>query len=101
MLARMGKRLARIAAALWPFAGLALFVWLAVTGQLDLGGGEKDLVWGIPLAAYCLLYAAAFWVLQRRGLSIMISIAYALVAAATLLVLIGLAIGPDQLGIAW
>lgn len=96
----MKARLLKIAAGLWPLAGLALFVWQALEGRLDLGGGEKDLVWGIPLVVYCVLYATVFWILQRR-LNVTMSIIGALIGAAVLLGLIGLAIGPDRLGIAW
>lgn len=39
-------------------------------GSLDLGGGEKDLVWVLPFFLWSLLFAVSSFFLWRRGWSL-------------------------------
>ena len=65
----MGSSL-RIATALLPLALVPVLVHLIASGQLDLGGGEKDLVWVVPWLVWSLLFAASSFDLLRRGWSL-------------------------------
>ena len=60
----------RFATALLPVALVPVLVRLIAGGQLDLGGGEKDLVWVLPWLLWSLLFAASSLVLWRRGWSL-------------------------------
>jgi hypothetical protein len=42
-------------------------VHLFAAGHLDLGGGEKDLVWVLPWLSWSLLFAASSFILWHRG----------------------------------
>jgi hypothetical protein len=58
--------------AIYLFAGLLplvltpVFGFLLAEGHLDLGGGEKDLIWVLPWALWALVYAISFLVLWAR-----------------------------------
>ena len=50
-----------------PLAITPALLQLLASGALDLGGGEKDLVWILPWFLWSLLYAISSFVLWRRG----------------------------------
>ena len=62
--------LVRITTALIPLALVPVLVNLIANGRIDLGGGEKDLVWILPWSLWSLLFAASAMVLWRRGWSL-------------------------------
>lgn len=43
---------------------------LIANGQLDLGGGEKDLVWVVPWFLWSMIFAVSSFVLWYRGWSL-------------------------------
>ena len=53
--------LAFVPLAITPFLG-----FLLAEGHLDLGGGEKDLIWLVPWLVWSLLFAISALVLQAR-----------------------------------
>ncbi len=57
----------RVAIALLPLCFAPALVYLIGDGRIDLGGGEKDLVWVLPWTLWSLLFAIASLVLWRRG----------------------------------
>ena len=90
----------RLVAGFLPLALTAAFGFLLAEGHLDLGGGEKDIVWVIPCALWSLLYAISSLVLWTRrwplGRSILLSSAVAVLG----LLLAGLALAlVGQLGV--
>lgn len=60
----------RVAIALFPLALTPVLVRLIASGQLDLGGGEKDLVWVLPWFLWAVLFALSSFVLWYRGWSV-------------------------------
>ena len=62
--------LVRITTALIPLALVPVLAYLIAYGRIDLGGGEKDLVWILPWSLWSLLFAASALVLWRRGWSL-------------------------------
>jgi hypothetical protein len=56
----------RLVAGLLPAALTVGFGFLVADDQWSLGGGDKELLLVIPLGAWSLLYASAFFTLQRR-----------------------------------
>ena len=92
----------RIVIALAPLAITPVLVRLNAYGHIDLGGGEKDLVWALVWTLWSVLFAISSFVLWRRKWSIARSVVRsALVGivgvflAAILLALFG------QLGVDW
>ena len=63
----MMNRLIRIATAILPLALAPLLLWLIAGGHIDLGGGEKDLVWILPWVLWSLVFAVSCFVLWWRG----------------------------------
>jgi hypothetical protein len=57
----------RTLALLWPLPLAPLFVWLAAEDHIRLGGGDKDIILGIPLALFALIYLPAYGVFWWRG----------------------------------
>jgi hypothetical protein len=91
----------RAVTALLPLALTALLIYVAIGGRLDLGGGEKDLVWIFPPLLWSLLFAASALVCWHRGMPLGRSLVRSalvgmagVVLAAALLALVG------QLGVA-
>lgn len=64
------KKTLRVIAALFPLALTPLLVQLIANGVLDLGGGEKDLVWVLPWFAWSLTFAISSFILWSRGWSL-------------------------------
>jgi len=60
-------RVRRIGIALLPLALAPVLGYLIASGRLDLGGGEKDLVWVLPWLVWSILFAIGSFVLWRRG----------------------------------
>ena len=65
----MGNLL-RLATALVPLALVPGVLHLIGSGLLDLGGGEKDLVWVLPWFLWSFLFAASSLILWHRGWSL-------------------------------
>ena len=91
----------RIVITLAPLALVPILVTVIADGRLDLGGGEKDLVWVIVWCVWSVFFAISSFVLWRRGWSIGRSLGRSilvglvgLVLAAMFLALVG------QLGVA-
>ncbi|MEN8160073.1 MAG: hypothetical protein ABFS41_08385 [Myxococcota bacterium] len=63
----MSRPLLRLLAAFLPLLLVPAFGFLIAEGHLDLGGGDKDIVWVFPYAAWSLLYALSSVVLWVRG----------------------------------
>jgi hypothetical protein len=63
------KSTLRVIIALLPLAFVPVLVQLIAGGLLDLGGGEKDLVWVIPWFVWSLIFAISSFVLWFRGWS--------------------------------
>ncbi len=61
------KVLVRLAVAFAPLAATPLLLTGLASGRLDLGGGEKDLVWLLPWTLWSLLFAVASLGFWRRG----------------------------------
>ncbi len=64
------RSLLRVATASIPLALVPVLVQLIGSGALDLGGGEKDLVWVLPWLLWSLLFAASSLILWHRGWSL-------------------------------
>ncbi len=60
----------RVVVAFLPLAILPLLVHLIANGSIDLGGGEKDLVFVLPWLLWSLLFAAVSLFLWWRGWSL-------------------------------
>lgn len=65
--AARGGLLRRAPSALLPLALTPLWLHLIASGRLDLGGGEKDLVWLVPWTVWSLVFAVGSLVLGHRG----------------------------------
>ena len=61
------NRLFRIATAILPLALAPLLLWLIAGGHVDLGGGEKDLIWILPWVLWSLVFAMSCLFLWHRG----------------------------------
>lgn len=93
--------LVRMAAAWLPLALLPLLFHLIAEGHINLGGGEKDLVWLLPWLLGSLLFGGSAMVLWRRGWSLPRSLARsAMIAISGVLLAMGLLALLDQLGVA-
>lgn len=57
----------RVITALFPLALAPVLVILIANGQLDLGGGEKDLVWVLPWLLWSIIFAVSSFVLWYLG----------------------------------
>jgi hypothetical protein len=97
----MSTGLVRLVVALLPLAFVPLLVYLIASGEIDLGGGEKDLVWVLPFLLWSLLFGISSCVLWRRGWPALRSTVWSAVVgllgvlvAATILAVFG------QLGVA-
>jgi len=94
-------RLLRVVIALLPLASAPALVHLIASGRLDLGGGEKDLVWVLPWLLWSLLFATGSFAFWRRGWPVLRSTAWSavlglvglLLAAAVLAVFGQLGVG--------
>lgn len=62
--------LIRVSTAWLPLALVPVLVGLIADGRIDLGGGEKDLVWVLPWTLWSLLFGASAMILWRRGWSL-------------------------------
>ncbi len=57
----------RAAIALIPLALTPVWLHLIASGALDLGGGEKDVIWLFPWLLWSVLFAISSFVLWQRG----------------------------------
>ncbi len=57
---------AKVIGALWPLIIFPAFLYLTVQGNIDLGGGEKDIVIAIPLLAFTLIYLVSYIFLIKK-----------------------------------
>lgn len=90
----------RVMTALLPLALAPVLVMLIANGQLDLGGGEKDLVWVVPWFLWSMIFAVSSFVLWYRGWSLWRSSARSAAVAFAGVVLAALALAAfGQLGI--
>lgn len=64
------RGLVRVVVALLPLALVPVVVHLIAGGQIDLGGGEKGLVWVLPWLLWSLLFGTSSFVLWHRGWSV-------------------------------
>ena len=91
---------ARLLVAVVPFLVTFLFAWL-VSGQLSLGGGEKDLFLVIPLLLWSALFLCCYLLLWWRrfafGRSVVVSAGFAtaLVVIAFIFLAIALQAGVE------
>lgn len=93
--------LVRIAIALFPLSLVPVFVYLIARGALDLGGGEKDLIWVIPWLLWSLLFAITSLILWGRGWSLSrTTIRSAVIGFAGVLLAALLLAAVGQLGVA-
>lgn len=91
----------RISAALLPLAGTPVLFFGIVEGWIDLGGGEKDLVWVLPCLLWSMLFAVASLVCWRRGTAFIRSIAAsAMLATAGVLIVAVVVALAGELGVA-
>ena len=65
----MGSAL-RVIIALFPLALAPVLVILIANDELDLGGGEKDLVWVLPWLLWSIIFAISSFILWYRGWSL-------------------------------
>jgi len=92
--------LLRAGSLLLPLAATPLLLHGLASGRLDLGGGEKDLVWLLPWALWSAAFAASGFVLWRRGWPFARSLARSLlVGVAALLVATLVLAAFGQLGV--
>jgi hypothetical protein len=56
--------------ALAPLAASPVLLFAIAEGVLDLGGGEKDLLWLMPWLLWSVVYAVSSLLLWRRGWTI-------------------------------
>jgi hypothetical protein len=90
----------RVAIALLPLCLAPLLVHLIGDGVIDLGGGEKDLVWVLPWTLWSLLFAIASLVLWRRGWPLSRATSWAAIAGVAGVLLAALALAATgQLGV--
>ena len=61
----------RVVIALLPVAVAPVLVILIANGELDLGGGEKDLVWVLPWLLWSIIFAVSSFILWYRGWSLL------------------------------
>ena len=94
-------RLLRVVVALLPLASVPALVHLIASGRLDLGGGEKDLVWVLSWLLWSLLFALNSFGFWRRGWPALRSSAWsAVVGLVGLLLAAALLAAFGQLGVA-
>lgn len=60
----------RVITALLPLGLVPVMVQLIGNGMINLGGGEKDLVWVIPWFVWSLIFGVASLFLWHRGWSL-------------------------------
>jgi len=89
----------KVLGAIWPFVASLLFYSLVLSGKLNFGGGEKDVVLIVPLAAFCLLYGLSYIVTVFFKLVVWKGILASFVASIILFLIIGVVLGPSLLGI--
>ena len=90
-----------MATAWLPLALAPVLVHLIAEGRIDLGGGEKDLVWILPWLLWSLLFGGSAMFLWWRRWSLSRSLARsAAIAIAGVLVAMGVLAILGQLGIA-
>ena len=92
-------KLFRILGGIWPFGCLPVFYVLTMNGTLNFGGGEKDIVLIVPLAAFCLFYLISYVVVSRFTQSIWKALFFSTIASCVELMLLGIVLGPSLLGI--
>ena len=63
----------RVALSLVPLALTPVFAYLLSHGDVNLGGGEKDVIVLIPWLLWSLVFAVSSWVFWWRGLDLRIS----------------------------
>jgi hypothetical protein len=91
----------RLVVILLPLASVPLLAHLIAAGRIDLGGGEKDLVWVLPWLLWSVLSGISSSVLWRRGRSLSRSTAWsALVGLLGVLVAATILAAFGQLGVA-
>lgn len=90
----------RVAIALLPLCLAPALVYLIGDGLIDIGGGEKDLVWVLPWTLWSLLFAIASLVLWRRGWSLSRSTGWSALIGVAGVLLAALALAAaGQLGV--
>ncbi len=57
---------AKVIGAIWPLIIFPSVLYLTIQGQLDLGGGEKDVVIAIPMLAFTLFYLISYFILIKK-----------------------------------
>ena len=91
----------RVAIALLPVALTPVLVNLIAGGQIDLGGGEMDLVWVLPWFLWSLLFAISSLMLWYRGWSLSGSVARSTIVGFAGLLLAAVVLAAfGQLGVA-
>jgi hypothetical protein len=91
----------RASLALAPLGLTPVLFWVLGSGAVDLGGGEKDLVWILPWLLWSTTFAISMVATWLRGRSPGRSIAAAALAGFVVLVVVAVLLaGLGQLGIA-
>ena len=95
------KAFVRIATAFTPLALAPALGYLIAEGFVNLGGGEKDLLWMLPWLLWSLVFAVSALVLWRRGWSLRQALVRsAMVGFSVILLAAGLLAIFSQLGVA-
>ena len=93
--------LLRIGIALLPLATVPVLVLLIANGDLNFGGGEKDILLVAPWALWSLIFVASSLFLWARGWTLARSVTRSALAALAGVVLTGLVLAAgSKLGVA-
>ena len=87
------RSILRLALSLLPLALTPLLGHLLSHGDINLGGGEKDIVALIPWLLWSLLFAVSSWVLWRRGYAVGPSLWRAALVGLAGLVIVAVTLG--------
>ncbi len=78
----------RVFGGVWPIAAIIIALWMTQRGCIDLGRGEKDIAWLIPILIYTLVYTVAYVICTKMKVSVIKSILISSVLGFVILVLV-------------
>ena len=78
----------KILGGLWPVLSVIFFVWMNSEGILNLGGGEKDILFAVPLFIFSILYLCVYLICLRMKFVVIKAIIISSVCAFVVLMII-------------
>jgi len=80
----------KVLGAIWPLIIFPLLIYLNLQGNIDFGGGEKDIVIAIPMLVFSLFYIVSYIFMLRRKKKIYIAVILCSLTSFLLLIIITL-----------